>query len=109
AMVACSGVRHWKFRAKTMPMSTRVSSTKAISDSQVRALTLLARSPRGCPESLLVHGHGISIETLVELINAGLAKVRVERVSRPAMEVAHVEITDAGRAAVRSADLCHQS
>jgi hypothetical protein len=37
---------------------------------------------------------------IVELINAGLATVRVERVSRPAMEVAHLEITDAGRKAI---------
>jgi hypothetical protein len=49
---------------------------------------------------LLVHGHGFSVEMLVEVINAGLAKVRVERVSRPAMEVAHVEITDARRKAI---------
>jgi hypothetical protein len=73
---------------------------RSVSDAQARALTLLARSPRGCPESLLVHGHGVSIEILVQLINAGLAKVRVERVSRPAMEVTHVEITDAGWEAI---------
>jgi hypothetical protein len=47
-----------------------------------------------------VHGHGVPVETLVELIKAGLARVRVERVSRPAMEVTHVEITDAGRQAI---------
>ena len=52
------------------------------------------------PKSLLVHGHGVSMEMLVDLIKAGLARVRVERVSRPAMEVTHVEITDAGRKAV---------
>ena len=67
------------------------------------ALALLARSPNGCPESLLVHGHRVPIEVLVKLIEAGLAKVRVERVSRPVIEVTYVEITDAGRVAVSAA------
>jgi hypothetical protein len=44
-------------------------------------------------ESLLVFGHGIEVEALVELINAGLAKVRVDRLRQPAMEVRHIEIT----------------
>jgi hypothetical protein len=70
----------------------------AAQSDQQRAL--LARSPGGCPEALLVHGHGVSIDAFVELIEAGLAKVRVERVSRPAMEVTQVKITDAGRLAI---------
>jgi hypothetical protein len=52
---------------------------------------------------LLVYAHKVPIEVLVELIKAGLAKVRVERLGRPAIEVAHVEITDAGRKAIGSA------
>jgi hypothetical protein len=36
----------------------------------------------------------------VELIDAGLAAVRIRRVTRPSMEVTHVEITPAGREAI---------
>jgi hypothetical protein len=45
-----------------------------------RALRLLAASPEGLTESLLVYAHQVPIEVLVELIEAGLAKVRIERV-----------------------------
>jgi hypothetical protein len=48
--------------------------------------------PGGVTESLLVYAHKVPIEVLVELVNAGLARVRIERLGRPAMEVAHVEI-----------------
>jgi hypothetical protein len=64
------------------------------------ALALLAASPDGLTDSLLVYAHGIAIEVLAELIERGLAKVRVEKLVRPAVEVAHVEITDAGREAI---------
>jgi hypothetical protein len=55
------------------------------------------------PRALLIHGHGVSIETLVDLIEVGLAKARVERVSRPAMEVTHVGIGRSRRARARAA------
>jgi hypothetical protein len=53
-----------------------------------RTLELLARSPNGIPEGLIVHAHGVPLEVLVKLINAGLAKVRVGRIARPRVEVA---------------------
>jgi hypothetical protein len=49
---------------------------------------------------MLVYAHGIASEVLAELIEHGLAKVRVEKLGRPPIEVAHVEITDAGREAL---------
>jgi hypothetical protein len=66
-----------------------------------RALELLAASPDGCSEAMMI-AHGISIEMMVEMINAGLATATAERVvagSRK-IEVATVKITDAGRRAL---------
>jgi hypothetical protein len=66
-----------------------------------RALELLAASPDGCTEAIML-AHGFSIEMMVEMINAGLATATSERVvagSRK-IEVATVRITDAGRMAL---------
>jgi len=74
---------------------------KSIPPDQRRALTLLAWCGQdGMTEALLVHGHQISVEVLVELINEGLALVKVEKFGRPTIEVARMQITDAGRAAI---------
>jgi hypothetical protein len=71
-------------------------------DGARRALALLAASLEGLTESLLVYAHQVPVEVLVELIESGYARVRVERLGRPAVEVTHVEITDAGREAMGS-------
>lgn len=63
-----------------------------------RALELLAASPGGCTEAILV-AHGFTVEQMVELIRAGLATAKTGRVmagARPTM-VARVRITEAGR------------
>jgi hypothetical protein len=70
-----------------------------------RALGLLAANPDGLPEAMLA-AHGVSIATMVELINAGLATARVQRFGRPRIEVTVVQITDAGREALRAVDYC---
>jgi hypothetical protein len=44
-----------------------------------RALELLAGSRDGCTEAIML-AHGFSIEMLVELINAGLATAKSERI-----------------------------
>jgi hypothetical protein len=44
-----------------------------------RALELLAASPDGCTEAILL-AHGISVELMVELIRAGLATANAKRV-----------------------------
>jgi hypothetical protein len=53
-------------------MSTSAKATKSrqwnVSESQARALTLLASSPNGVTEALLM-ANGVSIDTLVDLIN----------------------------------------
>jgi hypothetical protein len=66
-----------------------------------RALALLAASPDGTTEAILL-AHGFSTEMIVELIRDGLANAQAERVtaSGRAIEVTRVRITDAGRRAL---------
>src|SRR5215831_5014917 len=62
---------------------------KPIPAVQRRALALLAWSGQdGMTEALLVHGHKVQVEVLVELVNAGLVVASVEKLARPAIEVA---------------------
>jgi hypothetical protein len=63
-----------------------------------RALELIAWSSDGMTEAMLL-AHGFMVDMLVDLIRAGLATAKTERMvagGRP-MEVARVRITDAGR------------
>jgi hypothetical protein len=66
-----------------------------------RALELLAGSRDGCTEAIML-AHGFSIEQMVELVNAGLATAKAERMvaSSRTFEVARVRITEAGRLAL---------
>jgi len=75
----------------------------AIQTAHHHALTLLAANPRGMPEGIL-HAHGISIDDMVAVVQAGLATARGERVRAggQVIEVATVQITDAGRKALAS-------
>ena len=43
-----------------------------------RALELLASSPAGCSEAILA-AHGFTVKHLVELVRAGLATAKIER------------------------------
>ena len=47
-----------------------------------RALELLAASPDGATEAIML-AHGLTVEMLVELIRAGLATAQTERVVAP--------------------------
>ena len=62
------------------------------------ALELLASSPDGCTEALMV-ANGFSIELLLELLRTGLATAHAERriVDGKMTEVARMGITDEGR------------
>jgi len=73
----------------------------SVSDSEARALALLAANPQGMSEGILV-AHGISIDDMVGLVQAGLATATGERVrcGDRVIEVALVKITDAGREAI---------
>jgi hypothetical protein len=66
-----------------------------------RALDLLADSPNGCTEAVLL-AHGLSRELLVDLIDDGFATASAERVPAGGreIEVTRVRITVAGRRAI---------
>jgi hypothetical protein len=66
-----------------------------------RALELLAASPDGCSEAIML-AHGFTVDFLVELIRTGMATTWTERVvsGGHAMEVARVRITEVGRRAL---------
>ena len=70
-----------------------------------RALRLLSSYPNGCSERLMVW-NGVAVETMVDLIRAGLARAetikRLDR-GRP-MRVARMKITEAGWQALRRAE-----
>jgi hypothetical protein len=69
-----------------------------------RALELLAASPDGATEALLL-AHGLTIDLLVELVRAGLATAKAERVMAGgrSMQVTRVRITEAGRRTLKEA------
>jgi hypothetical protein len=76
-----------------------------------RALELLANSPSGATQELLVVVHGIGRDTIAGLVRAGLATARIETVnagSKP-IKVRRYRITNAGRLALegRPAPLIH--
>src|SRR5262245_7418296 len=62
-----------------------------------RALELLAASPDGCSEAIML-AHGFTVEFLVDLIRTGVATTRTECVvaGGRAMEVARMRITEVG-------------
>jgi hypothetical protein len=65
-----------------------------------RALRLLGSYPNGCSERLMVW-NGVAVETMVDLIRAGLARAeRIKRLDRGRpMEAVRLKITQAGRRA----------
>ena len=68
-----------------------------------RALELLAASPDGCSEAIML-AHGFPVPLLVDLCIAGLAIATPERMvagGRP-VEVVRMKITEAGRQAINS-------
>jgi hypothetical protein len=67
-----------------------------------QALQLLACSPGGTTEDVLVVGHGLSRETLAKLTLAGLAKMVTETlmVEGGTFTLERLHITDAGRRAL---------
>jgi hypothetical protein len=63
-----------------------------------RALDLLAASPDGCTEAIML-AHGITADVIVDLVHAGLAAATCERVALGpnTIEVVRVRITPEGR------------
>jgi hypothetical protein len=65
-----------------------------------RALELLATSRDGCTEAIMI-AHGFTVAQVVEIVRAGLATAKAERVvaAGRTIEAARVRITEAGRRA----------
>lgn len=70
-------------------------------DEQLRALRLLARSPNGCTEALML-AHGFSIEMLTMLLSQRLARADAHsmRAGERPITVVWMQITAAGRTAI---------
>ena len=65
-----------------------------------QALELLAGSPQGVNEALLIYGHGFSRQMLAILVSAGLARREVVVAGAKPVEVARLSITPEGRRAI---------
>jgi hypothetical protein len=75
-------------------------SNSALSAEERRALELLAASPEGATEALLVT-HGFTSKVITELLDAGLAIATTEpMIGERTINVTRARITDAGRAAL---------
>jgi hypothetical protein len=82
-------------------MPRRRGSHRSAKPDRRRALELLAASPDGCTEAIML-AHGFTVPRMVALIRAGLATATGERVvaGTRKIEVATVRITEAGRKAL---------
>ena len=78
-----------------------MSVRRSISAEQRRALRLLAGSPLGCTEAILL-AHGLKAELLALLVRDGLATTQpgTMRAGGRQIEVVWVMITDAGQRAL---------
>jgi hypothetical protein len=87
------------------PVSNRRRSKRSPRPTRRRALELLAASRDGVAEAIMV-AQGFTIDSLAELIRAGLATAKVERVvaGGRSVEVVRVRITEAGRRALSRSD-----
>jgi hypothetical protein len=72
-----------------------------LSDEELRALQLLARSPGGCTEPVIL-AHGFMLDQIADLIFRGLAKREVSNMSLDGrqVKVVRMQITPAGRKAI---------
>jgi hypothetical protein len=78
-----------------------MSASSAVGE-QRRALQLLARSPTGCAEALML-AHGFSAEMLGHLMLDGLVTTQVGIIQAGwrALTVTCIEITESGQSALR--------
>jgi hypothetical protein len=74
-----------------------------LSEEQRRALALLANTPYGVIEDLLVHAYEFDRDMIAGLVDDGLATAQREIMAasdRTTIEVARIKISDAGRLAL---------
>jgi hypothetical protein len=88
---------------ETLPGSAMAMSPQkyGLDPDQLRALRMLAGSPLGATEAIML-AHGFTFDMLTELVANGLATAtpgRIQTGGRP-MKVTWLRITDAGRRAL---------
>jgi hypothetical protein len=78
--------------------------TRRLNVEQRQALEVLAGSPHGVTEDLLVLAHGFDSDMIAGLVNAGFASARREtmRAGGKTGEIVYIGITDAGRRAIEA-------
>jgi hypothetical protein len=82
-------------------LHSELSRKRHLSPERRQVLQLLASSPRGATEEVLLLGHRFSRDMLAMLVLAGLATVVTEmRADGERRKVEHVIITDAGKRAL---------
>ena len=88
---------------KMPPKRPEVKPRPQLSQEQRRALELIAETPRGCTEDTILVVHGFQSTVLGGLIRDGLATSKPELVdaSGRLIKVVRVNITDAGRQALK--------
>jgi transposase-like protein len=101
-----SQLSQWRRRPEVRSSSDMVAEpeNQNIRPSHRRVLIVLARTPPGYDVNALLT-RGFKIETMGDLVRAGLATVRIETVEERGLpiEIARIRITDAGRKAIRAA------
>jgi hypothetical protein len=82
--------------------TTRKRSLNPQPRRMLELLTLLASSPRGATEALLVRAHGFTSDMTTDLLRAGLATAERETMKAGAksVEVVRLQITAAGQRAI---------
>jgi hypothetical protein len=78
--------------------------TRRLNVEQRSALEMLAGSPHGVTEDLLVLAHGFDSDMIAGLVSAGFASARREsmRAGGKTSEIVHIRITEAGRQALET-------
>lgn len=77
----------------------------SLTGEQRRALELLASTPYGVIEDLLVHTYELDRDMIAGLVDEGLATARREIIAasdRTTIEVVRIKISDAGRLALEA-------
>jgi hypothetical protein len=78
--------------------------TRRLNVEQRQALEVLAGSPHGITEDMLVLAHGFDCDMIAGLVSAGFASPRREtvRAGGKTSEIVHIRITEAGRQALQT-------
>ena len=92
-----------RVKSSTAPSTDHEPLTGLLAHKYVLSLLTLKRE--GSTMAML-SARGVEVDTIDELIAAGLANATIERVGRRAIEITRVKITEAGRRALFELQYC---